>query len=237
MALAGGVELPNRLQLLVLVLSNAFEQPVPGSPARGLGHGDQGLVDEAREHLDRQPGRHRGRGLRVKSAHADREAAQCRLLRGIEELVAPLDGRAYRPVAGRRQASPAERPELPFQASEDLLQRHRGDAGGGKLDGQRKAIQPFAQLGDRRVRALAWHEVRPALAAPLHEEPSRLFGLQRVEPPDALAAHVEHLAAGGQEPDALARAEQGGGELGASVDDMLAVVEDEQEVPVGQKVA
>ena len=57
---------------------------------------------------------------------------------------------------------------------------------------------------------------------------------ERRRSPGHLAPHPQGLAAGGQDDDVRAAAQQGGGEAGARVQEMLAVVQDQQQPPLGQ---
>ena len=72
------------------------------------------------------------------------------------------------------------------------------------------------------------------LPRPFDEQAICVLGPERLQPPDRFPADAERLAAGGHDPNLAARGEQGGGELGAGVHHVLAVVEDEQQVAVGQ---
>ena len=54
---------------------------------------------------------------------------------------------------------------------------------------------------------------------------------------DGLAGHAQRLSARCQHPQVRAGAEQSGGQFGAAVDDVLAVVEDEQRVTVAHEPA
>jgi hypothetical protein len=235
MAFAGGVQLAGLQEQLAGVLAHGLEQPVSGPPAGRLDDRHQRLVHEACEHIHRQARRDRRSRLRVKAAHEHRQAAKGLLLGWVEELVAPFDGGPHRPVVRRRESSaPAQRPEPGLQTREDLCRGHHADPGGGQLDRQRQAIEPRAQLGDRRVRLLAGHELRPPLPRPLDEQPICILRPERFQPPDRLPADTERFAARGHDPNAAARSEQSGGQLGAGGHHVLAVVQDQQQIAVGQ---
>ena len=107
--LAGRLELAARHQQLVGVLAHGLEQPVARPAPRGLAGGDDRLVHEAGEHVQREPGRDRHRGLGVEAADEDGQAPERRLLRGLEQLVAPLDRGPHRPVAGGASRGPPPR--------------------------------------------------------------------------------------------------------------------------------
>jgi hypothetical protein len=61
-----------------------------------------------------------------------------------------------------------------------------------------------------------------------------MLRLKRLQPPDRLARDAERLAAGCQNSKVRAGTEQRHAELGARVEDVLTVVEQEQHVAIGQ---
>jgi hypothetical protein len=126
-------------------------------------------------------------------------------------------------VAGVREPRPAaERAEARVEVGEDLGRRHHADACGGQLDRQRQAVEPLAQRGDRRRLFVGRDEPRVALPRALDEQPVRVVGSERVQPPHGFPGQAAGLAARGQDAHPLARAEQRRRELGAAVDHVLA---------------
>jgi hypothetical protein len=88
----------------------------------------------ADDRLDRLYGR---------AAREDREAREALLLGIAEQVVAPLDGRPQRPLAGGRVAGTgAQRAQRRVEARGDLARRKQPAAGGGQLDGQWQPVDP-----------------------------------------------------------------------------------------------
>ena len=177
MTLAGRLELAARHQQLVGVLAHGLEQPVARPAQRGLVGGDDRLVDEAREHVDREPRRDRRRGLGVEGGHEHGQAPERRLLRGLEQVVAPLDRGSHRPVAGRGEPrAAAERAQPRLEIGEDLRRRHDADPRSGELDRQRQTVESLTQRRDRRARLAVGDELGVPLPRPLDEQPPRILG-------------------------------------------------------------
>src|SRR5215210_5064497 len=110
------------------------------------------------------------------AADEDPEAREELLLFGVEELVAPFDRAAQRPVS-LGQAGAWRCPQEIEARVETFAQRTwREDVASrrGKLERQRKTVQADADLDDRlgvRVREL---EVGSGRASPIDEQPDRL---------------------------------------------------------------
>ncbi len=137
MALAGDVELAGRHEQLVGVLPHRLEHPIPGPTSRSGHHGDDRLVHQAGQHLERQPGGHRLGRLGVEAAHEHGEVPERLLLGGIEELVAPFHRRPHAAVVGRRlPANGGQLVEACLKTGEDLFRGHRARSGRGQLDRQ-----------------------------------------------------------------------------------------------------
>ncbi len=136
-----------------------------------------------------------------------------------------------------RRGLPTDRAQLVeacLETSEDLPRRHRARSGRGELDGQRETIEALAQGPDGRLGVLVGQELGRALPRPLHEQAMGVLGCERAEPPYGFAADPKELAAGGQDADAGAGAQQGARHLGALVDHVLTVVEHHQRITLGQ---
>ena len=220
------------------VLADGLEQPVARPPPRGLAGHDHRLVHEPREHVEREPGRDCHRGVGVETAHEHGEVPERPLLRWIKQVVAPLHRRPNRLVASGGEPRPAaEGAKARLEVGEDLRRRHDSDPRGGELDRERQTVEPLAQRRDRRVPAAIRDELRLPLPRPLDEQTLRVLRLERVQPPDGLAAYAQRFAARRQDPQAVARAQQRRCQLRAGVDHVLAVVEHQQHVAGGQVVA
>ena len=191
------------------------------------------------------PGRHDllGGGQR-ETAREHGQAAEDRPLVLGEQVMAPVEGRAQGLVAERRRAGPAD------QDREHVVQPLRQLAGGqdphprgGQLDRERQAVDAAAHLQDRGGVVVREPERRQHQLRPLLEEPDRVVrgqrGRGRCRPvlgqrerrdrPAPLPVHAEHLAAGGEDGQGRAGAEQPLGEVGRGGRQVLAVVQDEQQ--------
>src|SRR5262249_59801680 len=96
-----------------------------------------------------QAAAHGARRLEVGEAGEERQPSKQDLLRGGEQLVAPVErhpnGVMTRILGGR---AGAEDPQAAIEALDDLVWGEHGDAGGGELDRQGKAVELPAYLGD-----------------------------------------------------------------------------------------
>ena len=129
----------------------------------------------------------------------------------------------------------------------DLGQRQRPQPGRGELDGQRQAVQAAHDLDDRRHRGVVDREVGAGGRGAVGEQPHRRV-LERHRGDAASGAGWpsggtastsspmmrQRLAAGGQDAQLRAAAEQLLGQRRGGVDEVLAVVEHQHRVPVGR---
>ena len=70
---------------------------------------------------------------------------------GRQQVVAPFERRAQRLVAPQQHSrAPGQHLEAFVQARPQAFQAEQRQARDGQLDGQRNAVQPAADLGDRR---------------------------------------------------------------------------------------
>ncbi len=236
------------------VLPHRFEQPIPPSlPV--LAH-DQRLVHQPHHHVQHvhrrelRPRADRLRRLEGERPREDRQPAERRPLRPGEQGVAPVERGAQRLLAGRRHpAAPGEQAEGVVEAVEDLRDGEHVNPGRRQLEGERDAGEAGADAGDgvgilRRQREGGGDGPRPG-----HEELHRrgtgefvhggqvirVRGHQRRDAILALARDLQPLAAGGEDAQGGAGGEQVVGEGGAGVDQVLAVVEDEERGPGGEE--
>ena len=181
----------------------------------------------------------------------DRQPLEHPLLGGFEQRVAPFDRRpegllALGHVAGRA----AEELEAAAEPVAQRLRREQAEAGGRELDRERQAVEPAADLGDRRGVVVGHVEVGAHGAGAVDEQLDRLDRLQlgRGDPVpdrrrqaerrhgiDVLDADVERLAAGDQQLHLRALVEQLGRHPGGRRH-LLEVVEHEQDLPLAQAV-
>ena len=90
-------------------------------------------------------------GLERGPTGENREAGEEPLLVGIEQVIAPGDGVAHRLLARGEIARPALEDVQPaVEPSQQRIWREQTDARGGKLDGQRQAVQPRTDLDHGR---------------------------------------------------------------------------------------
>src|SRR4029453_2447713 len=93
----------------------------------------------------------------------------------VQQVVAPLDRRAKRPLAcgGVHRPSGQDRKRL-VQASQEGLGTEESDAGGSELDGQREPVESRADAGHGRGVLVGDLKPRPDRASSFGEEADRL---------------------------------------------------------------
>lgn len=121
---------------------------------------------------------------------------------------------------------------------DELKDRPARHASGGQFDGEREAVHAAAQLADRSQ--VPRTERRTAGGGrPFQEQRDRRpvgGGVQRLESDALLAGHFERLAARGEDVHPRRPGQHGRREPGGAVDDLLAVVEDEQDPLRGEEL-
>src|SRR5436190_6578181 len=150
----------------------------------------------------------------------------------------------------RRATSTREQPEAIIEPFGDLSGREGRYAGSRQLQREGDPVQATAELGHRRCVVGVEAEVGLRGGSPIDEEPDSLgtresgarhFVLfpgerERRHAPRGRPRDAERLAAGGQNSKVWGGLEQRFRELCARLDEMLAVVEENQERPAGQVV-
>ncbi len=224
----------------------------------GLGAGNrlqQRLVGQGREQVGHLLRRHVRAGadplgrVRADAAGEDRQPVGQPALGRLQQVPAPRDDGPQRPVPGQRGAAAAgEQPEPVVQPVGDLLDRHRPHPGRGQLDGQRQPVQPAADLHHGTDGYLVDGEPRPHGRGPVGEQPDRrvLQGplrrrasrrqAERRDRGQCLAGDAERLPAGGQHPQVRTAGEQLPGRVRGRLDQVLAVVEQDQGPAAGEQV-
>ena len=181
-------------------------------------------------------------GLRRASSCEHRQSREKRSLVDGQQLVAPVDQRVERLLPRQcGAASAGEQAKAVVQAREHPLERHGPDAGRGELDRERDAIEAGAESACDRMRRIGEREVGLFEPRTVDEERDRIgkrrIGIhvirgERCQRKHLFAGRVEVLAAGREDGDARRMRQHRSGEARARVDQVLAVVEDDEKAPV-----
>ena len=163
--------------------------------------------------------------------------------------MAPFDGSGEGLLATRsRRRTGCQEPKAITQPAAELGDGEDGGAGGGQLDRQRHAIESTDDFDEHRQLVVRHLEVGSTLRRPLEEQSNRLAGQHRVCRDFSRLGNVErrnlkHVLSGQSEPlparrqhtDSRSRGENVVDAVRAFVEDLLAVVEDEQRSPIPQR--
>ena len=171
------------------------------------------------------------------------EAAEERLLRLAEQLVAPADDALERALPfGDHLGPAAEQRKAIGEALRDLAGRERPEPGCRELEPERQTVEPRAHLRDRAERRLVQLERPGDELRTLQKEPhggglrelveAGVLGrqAQRRNLDDGLARDAEWLAAGREEPYPRARRQERSRKLADGSGEVLTVVENEHEL-------
>ena len=183
--------------------------------------------------------------LRCRAASEHGEPAGQRSFGVGEQLPAPPYDRDQRLVP--RQRGPAAAGQQPVvEARGEFGGRQRAQPGAGQLDGQRQSIEAAADLGHRWQVLGGQPEPEHRGRGAVGEQPQR-GGVHRFPEADRWRRHrqrrhrVDPLAGGGQrfagrgeDPHPRAAAQEVVGQPGAGVEEVLAVVEHDQQLPAGE---
>ncbi len=245
-------------QAFLRIVANGFEHAIPGLGRPFLGH-EQRLVDKASQQVDHLVLLHGTAGrdglgrLEGERASEGREPRKEGLLGLAEHVEAPVHGGAQRAVPGQRRAAAAGQQAEPIvQPRRDLVWRQGSDPRCRELDRQRDAVQSQADLPDRVGVLLGEGKSREHRAAAVDEElhgiargqslerlrrsGSARFGQRhRRHGHQALAGHAERLAAGCHDAQVGAAAEELVRDVDDRVEQVLAVVQDQEHAPVGER--
>ncbi len=184
-------------------------------------------------------------GLHQEIAGEDAELAQQARLPLGQQVVAPVECRAQRALPGqRRAAAGGEIFEPVVEQRRDFRRVEHDRARRRKLDRERDAVEPPADGGDRAEILLVMPEVRAQRLGAGHEQLDRgvierAFGgglqfrrhAERRDAIDMLAVDAQPFAAGGENDGARAAGDDGLDQPRHGIDDMLAIVENEQQAP------
>ena len=205
------------------------------------GRGDEGLVHQPTHDVEDIGARDLVVGAdgldRFELAAADeyRQPSEQASLVFEEEVVAPVDDGTQGLLAGQRGAGTAGEQREPVV--EPFGQRGQGEgseAGGGKLDGERQAVESTADAVDDAFGRAVSFEAGLYRTSTIDEELGGDRGCQPGYGNEDLAGNAERLAAGGDQPEAGHLPDQGVGEGSRLIDDVFAVVEDDHERAAGE---
>ena len=183
-------------------------------------------------------------GFTLEAADARAERPERRLLGRGEQVVAPGERRLHRLLPGRPAPRAAgQQPEGVSEPGGDLVDLEHAQPRGRELDRQRDAVQPGADLRHRRRVRRGQRELRVDRPGALDEEAHGRRAGQHVEPrpagevgdgqrldrPPSFAGDPERLAARRQDVEVRAGRQQGFGEPGTGLDQVLAVVQHQQQ--------
>ncbi len=171
-------------------------------------------------------------------AREDRETLQHAALVVAEHVVRPVDRASQRLVTFHRgPATARQQSELIVETRRDLGRRHRLDPGRRELDGERDPVEARADLFDRS-RVFGRHrELCPRLGRALGEQRDRVAGEpERRQRDHAFARKRESLTTRRHYRDPRRGVYQAIDEFRDRVEQVLAIVEDEQELLRAEKV-
>ena len=184
--------------------------------------------------------------LEVESAAQHRQAVQQPSFGLAEQLIAPGHQRLKGAVPSRPGCAAGQQARVALQPGRELRSPERRAPGRGQLDGQRHAVQPGAHLGDRGRVAFGQRERGAGRAGPGDEQAAGLGRgdradravfrqFQRRHREDEFAGHVQAFPAGGHDADPGALPGQHDRHPGGRSQDVLAVIQHDQQLPVRQR--
>ena len=167
-------------------------------------------------------------GLEGATPYEEREAAEERLLRSREEVVAPFDRGMQRALAPWDIVRTAGQERQSFlQTLEDLVRRQRDHAGGSQLDRERQVVQAATDLRDHPGRS----EVGNGRSRACVEQLDCLLLDERRDGVLLLAGHVQRLPAGDEDVQIRAGSDQFS-KARAGLYDLLKVVKEKEQMLV-----
>lgn len=219
------------VEALTGVLGDGLQEPVAHRAVRRRGGHHQGLVDEGAERIQGCGSAHGLGGGEVAAAREDGQPPQHVAFVLVEQFPRPVDDRPQGLLAGADGAAAGgEQAEAVVQPVRDLAWGEHAEPGGGEFDGEREAVEAQTDLGAGRGGLVVGvdAEAGPGGGAPVGEQPQRDGLGQRLDGPQQLPRYAEGFAAGGQHRQLRAALQQFRDEAGGGLDDVLAVVEDQQ---------
>ena len=179
---------------------------------------------------------HGGEGLQREPSREDGRPAQDEPLLVAQQVVAPVEGGLQGLVSlPGSPAAAAEEPEPLLEPGGDVGHRQVAGAGRSQFDGQGDPVEVLADVGHDGLRGRVEDEVGPDGGGSFGEQLDRRGPVdQGRHPPHPLAVDAQRLAAGGEDGGPWRTVEHRLDHLGAGIEHVLAVVEQEQDVPVGE---
>ncbi len=178
----------------------------------------------------------------VEAAGEHRRGAQQRPFVVGQQVVGPLDGVAQRELTLRTRCAALQQAEPVGESVPDLDRTHRSHACRREFDAERQPVDRLADLRHRRrgLRVLEL-EVVAGRAGPFDEEGDGIgghaaLGRQRRYGGDRLARNADGLARGRQDLRVPSSAEDRLDRSSGRIPEVLAVVDDEQHPPSGDRV-
>jgi hypothetical protein len=196
------------------------------------------MVDELAEQVKDLPviqtvaGQHRlGRRQRPAAAE-DRQAPEDHAFGVAEQVVAPVQRGPHGPVPFTPTvASGGERVQPALEPAGQLLEWKTASLSRRQLDGEGNAVEAAADLLDRF--AVIGTEGDAGMTGPVDEQVhGARLGVQRRHGDDGLAIDAQGLAGAGQDPQPSTAGQGLGDERRRTVQYVLAVVEDQEDVSV-----
>jgi hypothetical protein len=182
--------------------------------------------------LDVGPAHVFDRGQRP-TADEDRESGKELLLRRLEEAVAPRDRPAERSLPLVHVARPFQHVEPGREPLEQSRRRKHGRAGRGELDGERQIVEALTESPDEPVRLLGVENCSGS-ARTRAKELHRIVLDERGDRDHVLPRDRHRLATGRDDDHLERRANDLRHESRDRLDDVFAVVDDEQQALAGE---
>ena len=203
---------------------------MPSEPSRSSGVATiRDLSTSAPTRSARRAGAHGLRRGEVPAAREHGHLAQHRPLPLVEQFPGPVDDRAQGLLAGQdRTAAGGEEAEAVVEAVGDLARGEQPQPGRRQFDGERQSVEAAADLRDGLPVGERGGRVGADGGRALREEAVRLVGEEGLDRAHRLAGDAQGFTAGGEDREPGAAGEEGLGEVGRRVDDMFAVVKDQE---------
>src|ERR1700682_1345703 len=151
--------------------------------------------------------------------------------------MAPVQCRSQRLLpAGGGWAPRRKKPKALLEPTENLIERHHRNPGGGQLDGQRDPVDALTDADDRIDILVAYAKLRLVRHSAISKQADGLVASQWRHPPGYFSRHAQRFPTGCQDFEALAFFEQLNGQLGDGLNDVFTVVKDQQRVPLSEVV-
>ncbi len=217
------------VESLARVLGHGLQKPVSHPAVRARGSCDhEGLVDERAERVEGGGAADGLGGGEVAAAGEDGQPAQDVPFVRVEQFPGPVDDGTQGLLTGQHGTTAGgEQPEAVVEPVGDLACGQHAQPGRRELDGQGQSVQTPADLRTG-LRILLRTEAGAGRRTPLGEQPQRDGLRQRLHGPQQLPWHAEGFTAGGQYRQARTALQQRLHQPGGGLDDVLAVVEDQQ---------